>query len=79
MNGETNVLAANAAKAAGVKQLILVNASMPPLLTPAGYWEGKRQAEAAGRQLAGPGFGVVVLKPGGAWRASHQRVRPIII
>lgn len=66
MNGETNVTATRTAKEAGVKQAVLVNASMPPALTPRGYFEGKRQAERAAAELASPTFGTTVLKPGGA-------------
>ncbi len=65
MNGETNAVAARTAKEAGVKRVVLVGASMPPLLTPAGYRDGKLAAEAAARDLVDGTFGAAVLKPGG--------------
>ena len=66
MNGETNVTATRTAKEEGVRQVVLINAAMPPALTPKGYFDGKRAAELAAREMVGPSFGAAVLKPGGA-------------
>ena len=74
MNGETNAAAARAAKAAGVPQVVLINATMPPF-TPRGYADGKRAAEAAARELVDASFGAAVLKPGGAPRALWRCAR----
>jgi hypothetical protein len=43
-----------------------------PALTPKGYFDGKRAAEQAAREMVGPSFGAAVLKPGGA-QCTHMR------
>ncbi len=48
---------------------------MPPVITPRGYADGKRAAEAAARELVDASFGAAVLKPGGAWSVVAMRVR----
>ena len=79
MNGETNVTATRTAKEEGVKQVVLINAAMPPALTPKGYFDGKRAAEQAAREMAGPSFGATVLKPGGAQARHALRLHVIAL
>ena len=77
MNGETNVSAARTAKEAGVKQLVLINASMPPALTPRGYYDGKVQAEKAARELTSTAFGTAVLKPAAIFGTRYVGKLPV--
>lgn len=67
-NGESNVAIARAAREAGVKRLVLVNAAMPTWLdrVAPGYAEGKRDAAAEAETFvreAGAGAHAAVLKP----------------
>lgn len=64
MNGQTNVAAIEAAAAADVPRLVLVNATLPSWAA-AGYRKGKADAEAAAvAYAAGDGRRALVLKPG---------------
>jgi len=77
MNGETNAVAARTAKAAGVPQLVLINAAMPRWLTPEGYRAGKLVAEAAAKELVDGSFGAAVLKPGAIYGTRYVGNTPV--
>ncbi|KAJ1630387.1 hypothetical protein T492DRAFT_1003354 [Pavlovales sp. CCMP2436] len=76
MNGETGVVVARTARAAGVARLVMVNASMPAWLdiVAGGYAQGKRDAEAAAAAfvLQRPKALAVVLKPPAIYGTRHE-------
>lgn len=75
----SQVVAAHTAKEAGVPMLVLVNASMPPLLVPKGYRDGKHDAEAAARAFVDGWHGAAVLKPGAIHGVRYVNGRPLNI